>query len=333
MATNTKTDVPTTDEAVEDPTLDITAEEFEITSGDDLFQSGEKEGFNDEYEYALTAFVPACVTSKDAKTAPAGAALWIIPDITDVQYLRTLKIFKMTWMEKIPASYNTLYIRVDRDDNPNPTTLQKMIIDSTISRYTDKDGVPNLSQTVIIPIINLYDGKPIVTLGEMSNACYKALVKFDADADDNTDGLVSTRRRPIYLWREGKGQKTTYGFRFYKGTEHDMKKLLAEAGDMMAPREYVKTRAVATERWFASRYAKYQAGELESGEENTTDTEAYIDMVMELPTPILKSVLDDAGLDIAGLRTKQALIDLATAHEELLTDAIKAAQPKATESE
>ena len=309
--------------------INLPVDEYEITDGEDLFQSGEKEGFGDgEYEYVLTAFVPACTPSKDSKQAPTGAALWVIPDINDVKYVRTLKIFKMTWLEKIPASYNTLFVRPDRDNNPNPTPLQKTVIDSTISKYTDKDGVPSISQTVLIPIINLYEGKPVVTIGELSNACYKALVKFNNEADDTTDGIVTTKTRPVYLWREGKGSKVIYGFRFYKGEEHNVKDLLAKH-EMMDVKEYVKKRAVATEKWFDSKRKAYLAGELGSAEDATlTDTEAYIDAVMELSTPVLKTVLSEAGLDIAGLRTKQALIDLATAHEELLTEAILAAKPK-----
>lgn len=310
--------------------VNIPVDEVELTDGEDLFQSGPSEGYTEgEYEYQLTAFVPKCNKPKDSRTVPTGAALWIIPDLADVKYMRTLKLFKMTWLEKIPASYNVLYVRPGADNRPNPTPFQKEIIRSTISRFTDDNGLPQVGQTVLIPIINLYDGQQIPTIGEMSNACYKELVKFNDAADDNTDGMMTTKTRAIYLWREGQKE---YGFKFHKGDDIDVKAVLAEVGDDVPDvKAYVKKRAVLTEKWLFKKWTDWKNGVLTGGADDgapETRSEQYVDALMDLPTPVLKTVLTDAGLSITGLRSKQALVDLAMGHEELLFEDVLAARPK-----
>ena len=335
--TETPAPEPLTEEELSELTssaLDISASE--ITDGDDLFQDGIAVSGSTDFDYPLTAFIPKAAPPRDSKQAPPEAGVWIVPDEQDIRIVRTVKMFELSWCKKVPPAYNILFVRTGADRYPNPTALQRAVLDTVITKYPRNDGSVPISQTIILPVVVMREGKAHPTVAELSPKVYEALKTFSADADDLTSGAVRLGTKAIFVWKEQQPDgKMSYRFKFDKN-EFDRSAVLAEVKDeLVDAADYVKLRAPATEKWLVEAFNKFKNGESVESEYAAPPSpeEAYIDAVMDLTTPMLKKLLYGAGVDTTELKSRQRLIDAAVeAREALQPQVLELAKAKAAEA-
>jgi hypothetical protein len=298
-------------------TADDLEYEYELTSGEDLVQDGEATGDKGEYAYTLPAFVPRSSTASDATTAPSEAATWIIPDIDAAEYFRAKKVFKTTWLDKVPASFNLLFIRVQQR-KPDPTPFQAALLNTVVSKFTQPGDELKVSQVVLLPVINLYEGEAISTLAEMGVEFYKELKKQVAKTEAITNGSISNRTHAFRVWRGPK--QRDYGVLPDVKAPWDVKRLLSEY-QPVNPIEYVKIRAVLTEQWWLDKWKAYRSGETTTFSGGATREERFIDAVSTLPTARLKQILAQNGIKTEA-NNRAAYIEAAQNNMEAVESAV-----------
>lgn len=286
-------------------------------SEDDYFQDGRAERGDGEFEYPLTSFVPRVDPPPDGKGIPDGAVRWIVPDITNVKWVRTVKIFKSTFQEKIPPGYNMLFIRVDpHTRRANPTPLQEAIMRTVVARYTTPDGLPTITQTALLPVYRLTEGQWRATVAEMSAAALDAIIEANDLMEDATNGALSLATRPIAVWRPKGGDNRTVNARIDKTMVGSMDDIRSIPGVDL--RQYVRVRAVATEKWWAQAWRNHVNGVTgtSADAEAPTETEQFVDACLDLTSAQLRKILEDNLIGLGGARTKQALVALITENKD-----------------
>ena len=295
-----------------------------VTTGEDLFQSGVKERGDTDFQYKLTSFVPKATTPGSGSGYPSEAAYWIIPDLNDVVIVRQVKMFELTFLTKVPPGYNALYLRVDRNNDPNPTDLQAAIWDCVVAKFKGFDGRAAATQTYLLPVLRRnkeYRWEPVI--GELGITSYTEIKKTVAAADDMSDGRITLATRPIAVWKSGQRETTA---RFDKAfDEKDVQALVKEFKDEMPnPREYVRIRAVATENFLKQAWQQYKDGSPVTAATPMNDQERYVEAVMNLSMLQLQGILKEGGIALNGSRSRMALIDLVVENRETLEPAVLA---------
>lgn len=299
-------------------------------SPDSLFQDEVNEyGGDREYEYPLTAFVPKAPTPAGTRTIPAEAAYWIIPDLQDVVLVRLVKAMSTTYFTKVPASYNELYLRVNKGNQPDPTQFQAAVWSAVLTKYPDKNGKAPASQMYMLPVLRRYNGEWAPAIGELSVTAYRELQKAAAEADDLSDGRIGFKTHPVAIWKPALKEVTARFDRSFNGTgSESVQGMLGKfREDMLRPRDYILLRSRLTEKWHREQWAKFTNGETVAvAEDSLTDQEKFVEEVMELGTPVLKRILSDCNISIGGARTKIALADLVINNREATEGAVKSLQ-------
>ena len=299
----------------------MTATETEIydtTDGDDLIQSAERT-IEDKRDwlYPLPTFIPTLDKQPD-DAIPAKAARWIVPDLNNVIIVSMVKVMSTTFMEKVPASFNELFLRVDRTNKVDPTPLQRDIWESVTNvKYRGANGLQSVQQMYLLPVLRKSaegDGADawVPCIAELSSIAYRALKREHARLDDATDGIASLSNRPVVLWkiRNEKGA-TDCRIETKDKTSYDIA-MMAHKNAIPDPRAYLKVRAKATEEFFKQAYENSrQGGGAAVGEVGAQ--ERYIDAVTKLTTPQLRGLMADLKS-----ASPQALIDAAIARREEL---------------
>jgi hypothetical protein len=296
----------------------------EVTEGTDLFQSGIKERGDSEFAYKLTSFIPKATTPASGTGYPSEAAFWIIPDLNDVVIVRQVKMFELTFLSKVPPGYNALYLRVDRNNDPNPTDLQSAIWDCVVAKYKGFDGRATAGQTYLLPVLRMnkeFKWEPVI--GEMGVLAYNEIKKTVAAADDMSDGRITLKTRPIAVWRSGNKEVTARFDKSFKDGE--VERLVKEfESEMPNPREYVRIRAVATENFLKEAWQRYKDGSPVTAATPMNDQERYVEAVMNLSTIQLQGLMKDHEIIVNGSRSKMALVDLALENRDVLEPAVLA---------
>lgn len=298
------------------------AEEYAVTDGDDLIQTGER-GIEEQrdYLYPLPTFVPT-LDRLPEDAVPDKAARWIVPDLNNVIIVSMVKVMSTTFLPKVPASYNELFIRVDRNNRVNPTPLQRDIWESVTGiKYRGANGLATVQQMYLLPVIRYAGpskegkigiaGEWVPCIAELSTLAYRALKKEHARLDDATDGIASLATRPVVLWKI-RNEKGATDCRIETKEKTIREEVMKVHGDSLPnPREYLKVRAKATEEFFRQAYENSrEGGGGVVGEVGAQ--ERYIDAVTTLTTPQLRGLLGDKT------GSRQALIDAAIERREEL---------------
>jgi hypothetical protein len=289
---------------------------------EELFQSEPVEFGGDgprDWEYPLTSFVPSALSEIGSRDIPTKAAYWIIPDVNNVQLVRMMKVFRTTFVNKVPPGFNSVFIRVNRQNQLNPTDFQDSLRASVLTKFPDKDGHASIAQTYYLPVINRYDDKWTASLAELSVKGYNAIKKEIASADDNSDGRITPRTRPIAIWKPAQREIEV---RFDKKFDGSVKDLIEQyADDMIDPKAYIKLRSALTEKWFREQWRKFNDGNAPVIDDTDfTPSELFAQKVRDLDSPTMKRVLAEAGIKLNGARNKIAL-------EELLLENAEKAEP------
>ena len=293
----------------------------EITSGDDLVQSGVREFNNDgdqEYAYTLTAFIPKAPTPDVG--IPAEAGYFIIPDINNAIIVTQVKLFKVSFIDKVPAPYNSLYLRVDRTNRPNPTEFQHKVWKQVVSNYQNAEGLANPSQVYLLPVLNRYKGEWRAQVGEFGVTAYNEVKKVNASTDDMTDGKINLGTRPIAVWKDGKKSVTA---RFDKGADVSVTEMIAQfKADLPDVRAYVKLRAVHTEKYLLDAWKRFKDGTVAEFNDELSPDQRFNDAVNSLKTSQLVAILKEHGHKVTIKTDRMDLIDLVNDHMEDLEAAV-----------
>jgi hypothetical protein len=267
-----------------------------------------------DWEYPLTSFVPS-VPSEIGGPIPSKAAYWIIPDINNVQLVRMMKVFKTTFVNKVPPGFNSVYLRVNRQNQLNPTEFQESLRKSVQTKFPDKDGMASVAQTYYLPVINFYDDKWEVSIAEISVKAYNEIKKEIARADDMSDGRTTPLTRPIAIWKPAQREIEV---RFDKKFDGSVKELIAQyKDDMIDPKAYIKLRSSLTEKWFRDQWRKFNDGNAPVIDDTDyTPNELFAQKVRDLDSPTMKRVLSEAGVKLNGAKNKIALEELILANPE-----------------
>lgn len=284
---------------------------------DELFQSEPVEFGGEgqrDWEYPLTSFVPS-IPSEIGGPIPKKAGYWIIPDINNVQLVRMMKVFKTTFVSKVPPGFSAVFVRVNRQNQLNPTEFQQSLRSSVQTKFPDKDGLASVAQTYYLPVINFYDDEWAASIAELSVKAYNDIKREIARADDMSDGKLTPLTKPIAIWKPAQREIEV---RFDKRFEGSVPELIEKfKDDMIDPKNYIKLRSSLTEKWFREQWKKFNDGNAPVIDDvEYTPNELFAQKVRDLDSPTMKRVLVEAGIKLNGARNKIALEELVLANAE-----------------